>query len=79
LFHFAEILCEVIDSSGLADDLDNEEWTVFAPTNEAFEALPDGAVMMLMNDTAAMTDLLLYHAIPGAIVNSTDLVCDDMV
>ena len=79
LFCSTEILCEVIDSSGLGDDLDTDEWTVFAPTNEAFEALPDGVVMALMNDTAALTDLLLYHAVPGVAINSTDLVCDDMV
>ena len=33
LYDSTEILCEVIDSSGLGDDLDTDTWTVFAPTN----------------------------------------------
>jgi uncharacterized surface protein with fasciclin (FAS1) repeats len=32
-----------------------------------------------MNDTAALTDLLLYHTIPGVIVESSDLICDDLI
>ena len=40
-------------------------WTVFAPTNEAFAALPDGVLESLIADPAALTAVLLYHVAPG--------------
>lgn len=46
--------------------------TVFAPTDEAFNALPAGTVAALLNDIPALTDILLYHVINGAVL-STDL------
>jgi uncharacterized surface protein with fasciclin (FAS1) repeats len=49
-------------------------FTVFAPTNAAFAALPAGALDALLADTQALTDVLLYHAIPGAEVNAATVV-----
>ena len=46
--------------------------TVFAPTDDAFNALPAGTVAALLNDIPALTDILLYHVINGAVL-STDL------
>jgi uncharacterized surface protein with fasciclin (FAS1) repeats len=46
--------------------------TVFAPTDDAFNALPAGTVAALLADIPALTDILLYHVINGA-VHSTDL------
>jgi uncharacterized surface protein with fasciclin (FAS1) repeats len=49
-------------------------FTVFAPTDAAFEALPAGTIDALLADpTGALTDILLYHVL-GAQVLSTDLV-----
>jgi len=46
---------------------DTEEiFTLFAPTEDAFAALPEGTLEALLNDTAALTDVLLYHAADGA-------------
>jgi uncharacterized surface protein with fasciclin (FAS1) repeats len=47
--------------------------TVFAPTDEAFAALPAGTVDALLADIPALTDILLYHVFSGAAVLSTDL------
>jgi uncharacterized surface protein with fasciclin (FAS1) repeats len=46
--------------------------TVFAPTDDAFNALPAGTVAALLADIPALTDILLYHVINGAVL-STDL------
>ncbi len=40
---------------------------VFAPTHDAFAALPAGALENLLADTGALTDVLLYHVVFGQI------------
>ena len=40
-------------------------FTVFAPTNEAFDALPAGTLDALLADTQALSDVLLYHVANG--------------
>jgi len=48
------------------DTLNSEgPFTIFAPTDEAFAALPEGTVEELLADITALTDVLLYHVIPG--------------
>lgn len=61
-------------AAGLADDLSGEgPFTVFAPTDDAFEALPEGTLEALLADpTGALSDILLYHVV-GAKAMSTDL------
>jgi hypothetical protein len=36
-------------------------FTVFAPTNAAFDALPHGTLDALLNDIPALTNILTYH------------------
>lgn len=73
----ADILCEALEQTGLIDDLSGDFWSVFAPTNEAFESLPEGVLSALVMDLPALTDLLLFHAAPGVGLNVTTLNCDD--
>jgi uncharacterized surface protein with fasciclin (FAS1) repeats len=48
-------------------------FTVFAPTNDAFDALPDGLLDdLLAEPEGLLTDILLYHVV-GAAAFSTDL------
>merc|ERR1712241_893462 len=49
-------------------------FTVFAPTNEGFAALPAGTVDTLLKpeNKAQLVDILTYHVLPAA-VKSTDL------
>ncbi|MEM1429572.1 MAG: fasciclin domain-containing protein [Pseudomonadota bacterium] len=46
-------------------------FTVFAPTNAAFDALPAGTVenLLLPENKAALQDVLLYHVVPGAVTS----------
>ncbi len=49
-------------------------FTVFAPTDAAFDALPAAIIDALLSDPqGALTDVLTYHVIAGADVRSTDL------
>ena len=57
-------------AAGLADDLAGGEWTVFAPTDEAFAKLgltPDNVASTFSKDE--LVDTLLYHVLVGS--NST--------
>ncbi len=56
----------------LADDLSGEgPFTVFAPTDAAFAALPAGTVAALLEDpTGALADILLYHVVAGKAMSS---------
>ncbi len=64
-----------VDAAGLGTTLAGTgPFTVFAPTNAAFAALPAGALDALLADTEALTDVLLYHAVPGAEVNAATVV-----
>jgi uncharacterized surface protein with fasciclin (FAS1) repeats len=55
---------------GLVETLSGEgPFTVFAPTDEAFAALPEGTVEGLLADTDALTAVLTYHVVPGAVMS----------
>jgi uncharacterized surface protein with fasciclin (FAS1) repeats len=41
-------------------------FTLFAPTDDAFAALPPGAVAGLLADTNALKNVLLYHVVGGS-------------
>ena len=51
----------------LADTLDGDEFTVFAPVDEAFEAIPEEDLGALAEDSEALTGVLTYHVVPGQI------------
>jgi uncharacterized surface protein with fasciclin (FAS1) repeats len=61
-------------ASGLNETLANPgDFTLFAPTDAAFAALPAGAVDALLTDPfGALVNVLLYHALGGTAL-STDL------
>ncbi len=62
-------LVQAISAAGLAETLAEEgPFTVFAPTNSAFEALPAGTVESLLEDPeGALTQILLYHVVSGKV------------
>lgn len=68
-------LVTAVTAAGLGETLAGEgPYTVFAPTNEAFGALPEGTVETLVeNDTAQLGSILTYHVVAGDIP-SADLV-----
>jgi uncharacterized surface protein with fasciclin (FAS1) repeats len=68
-------LVAAVEAAGLVDTLKGEgPFTVFAPTDDAFAALPEGAVEALLADPEALAQVLLYHVVPGAVMaaNVTD-------
>ena len=69
------ILEAAVVAAGLVDALSGEgPFTVFAPTDAAFAALPAGLIDELLADpTGALTDILTYHVVAGAAAMSTDL------
>ena len=59
-------LVTALDAAGLVEALEGEgPFTVFAPTNDAFAALPEGTLDALLADVPALTDVLLYHVAEG--------------
>ncbi|MBO6565646.1 MAG: fasciclin domain-containing protein [Pseudomonadales bacterium] len=54
----------------LADE--TTSFTVFAPTNAAFDKVEDGALSGLLSDTSALSDVLLTHVIIGSEIASLD-------
>ena len=73
-------LVAAVQAAGLVDTLKGEgPFTVFAPTDEAFAALPAGTVEDLLKpeNKDKLVSILTYHVVPGKIM-STDL-SDDMM
>jgi len=70
-----ETLVAAVTAADLVDTLsdENSEFTVFAPTDEAFAAL-DSAILtnLVENDTTNLTKILTYHVL-GSAVMSTDI------
>lgn len=68
-------LVAAVQAAGLVDTLKGEgPFTVFAPTDAAFTALPEGTVETLLKpeNKDQLVGILTYHVVPGA-VKSTDL------
>ena len=74
-----ETLVAAVSAADLVDTLKSEgPFTVFAPTDEAFAALPEGTVETLLKpeNKDQLIAVLTYHVVPGKVM-STDL-SDDM-
>ena len=57
-------------AAGLVETLQGEgPYTVFAPTDEAFAALPAGTLDALLADKEALKKVLLYHVVSGAVTS----------
>lgn len=61
-------LVAAVKAAGLVKTLESPgPFTVFAPTNEAFDKLPDGTVKTLLKpeNKQKLTSILTYHVVPG--------------
>jgi len=61
-------LVAAVKAAGLVETLKDEgPFTVFAPTNEAFDKLPAGTVTTLLKpeNKATLTKILTYHVVAG--------------
>ena len=61
-------LLAAVKAAGLVETLqDKGPFTVFAPTDAAFAALPAGTLDGLLKDPAALKKILLYHVVSGSV------------
>ncbi len=69
-------LLAAVDAAGLTETLMGEgPFTVLAPSDEAFAALPEGTVESLLEDPeGALTDVLNLHVIAGTAATSADVI-----
>ena len=66
-------LVAAVKAAGLVDTLQSEgPFTVFAPVNAAFDALPAGTVDNLLKpeNKATLTKVLTYHVVPGRLTSA---------
>ena len=64
-------LVAAVSAAGLVETLSGEgPFTVFAPTNEAFAALPAGVLdaLLLPENKDALVKILTYHVVPGTVL-----------
>lgn len=68
------VLVDLVIQAGLVDALSAEgPFTVFAPVNDAFAALPAETLEAVMGDPALLNSVLTYHVVPGKVM-AADLV-----
>ena len=66
-----QTLLAAVDAAGLGDTLaGGGPFTVFAPTDQAFAALPQETVRGLLADPPALVRVLTYHVVPGRITSA---------
>lgn len=67
-------LVTALQAADLAGALSGEgPFTVFAPLDSAFAALPEGTLTSLLGNIPALTDILELHVIPGAAIYSNNV------
>jgi uncharacterized surface protein with fasciclin (FAS1) repeats len=72
-------LVAALTAAGLVETLQGEgPFTVFAPNDEAFAALPAGLLekLLLPENVAVLTSILTYHVVAGKVM-STDVTTGD--
>ncbi len=52
----------------LVDTLNGDEFTVFAPVDDAFAKIDAATIEVLKTDSALLTSILTYHVVPGQIL-----------
>jgi uncharacterized surface protein with fasciclin (FAS1) repeats len=69
-----ERLVEAVEAAGLRDMLSaTKEYTVFAPMDEAFEAMPDVSIAKLLQDREGLRRVLSYHIVED------EYMCDELL
>jgi transforming growth factor-beta-induced protein len=72
-------LVTALQAAGLDDDLEGSgPFTVFAPTDTAFAALPAGTVATLLEpaNSDILTDILTYHVFDGSVLAAAAIALD---
>jgi uncharacterized surface protein with fasciclin (FAS1) repeats len=62
-------LVAAVQAAGLVETLQGDgPFTVFAPTDAAFAALPEGTLDALLADPEALAEILTYHVVSGKVL-----------
>jgi uncharacterized surface protein with fasciclin (FAS1) repeats len=62
-------LTKALQAANLVNTLKGKgPFTLFAPTDEAFEKLPEGKLNQLLQDTSKLKEILLYHVVSGNVL-----------
>ena len=68
-------LVTAVVEAGLVDTLNSEgPFTIFAPTNDAFAAIPAADLEAVLADKDLLTSVLTYHVVAGESMSSQDLI-----
>ena len=61
-----KIFVAAVEAAGLGEKLNKSQFTIFAPTDEAFANLPEGKLDRLLQpeNLQKLIDILTYHVIP---------------
>ncbi len=63
-------LVGLLKVANLTDTLNGTaNYTLFAPSNAAFDKIPSSALATLANNTTALKRVLLYHVVPGTLLS----------
>lgn len=73
---FNTLVTAVIEADLVAALKGDGPFTVFAPTDAAFAALPEGVLEGLLNDKEQLANVLLYHVVSGKVM-AEDVVTMD--
>jgi uncharacterized surface protein with fasciclin (FAS1) repeats len=64
-------LVKAVEAAGLVDTLKSDgPWTVFAPTDEAFAAIPSETLTALIANKDQLTQVLTYHVVAGEVTSA---------
>jgi uncharacterized surface protein with fasciclin (FAS1) repeats len=61
-------LNNLVDKAGLKDTLKSGSYTVFAPSNDAFKAVPAKTLEEFAANPARLKDVLTYHVVAGKVM-----------
>jgi uncharacterized surface protein with fasciclin (FAS1) repeats len=68
-------LVSAVSEAGLVDTLNGEgPFTIFAPTNDAFAAIPADQLEAILADQETLTSILTYHVVAGESDDLADLL-----
>jgi transforming growth factor-beta-induced protein len=71
-------LASLLSAADLVSVVESGEFTVLAPTNEAFAKLPQAVVDYLLANKDALRDVLLYHVVAGSAKAEAVLASDTL-
>jgi uncharacterized surface protein with fasciclin (FAS1) repeats len=68
-------LVSAVVAAGLVDTLNSEgPFTIFAPSNDAFAAIPEDDLNAVLADVELLTSILTYHVVAGERLSAAELV-----